>query len=331
MAWDKLAFDIYMASANGYIEFKRRKGTVDLRNSIESIEGHIAEGFLATARCASYTQAARTLNVHPARLRKQLRWLESGIGEALFIHQDNALLLTPAGQSLQQRLSSRFFQAQPEQQPPPCAQVVRLAIPESILSDVVGRYLIDFLRKNAAVRLEVTPLDHGRLTQGEVMVWLADPDQPRPDPGFAMTPPRQLARLPYHACIAKRYAREPRLPCVVADLRDYMLVQQQRDLSVVSFEPWNALVRQRHNSVAVTHAHQWSVDLIKHAACVGLMPGYITRVDPNLQLLKGLFSKPMEQVVWLSTSPLAERRQDVALVVKLIRQAFDERREWFDD
>ncbi|WP_417312609.1 LysR family transcriptional regulator [Ectopseudomonas khazarica] len=292
------------------------------------IERLVARSFLATARCASFKQAARSLNMHPTVLRKQLRRLETSLGEALFVYQDRALALTSRGLSLQAELASRHRDLRPEvgfaERPE-----LRLALPEWVLNDVLGRHLVAFLRRHAGVRLELLRQDQGPLLQSEVMIWLADPDQARPDPGFAMTRPQRLASVEFQACIGKRYARERRLPARLCDLHDYMLVQRPDTSASAVFAPWNALVDARGSAVTRAHSQQWTMELIRHAACIGLMPHYTSHIDANLQLLPGLFARPMRQSIWLACAPLSAQREDVMSLQALIHNAFAERRDWF--
>jgi len=288
----------------------------------------VARSFLTTARCASFKQAARSLNLPPMVLRRQLQRLEKTVGEALFVYQERALALTVRGRTLQAELAAQYQDLRPDagllEKPK-----LRLALPDRVLNDILGRHLVAFLRRDAGVHLELIRQEHGPLMQSEVMIWLADPSQARPDPGFAMTRPQSLACIDFEACIAKRYARERRLPASLDDLHDYMLVQQSDISTSALFSPWNALVDSRRSAVTRVHSQQWAMELVKHAACVGLMPNYITHLDANLQSLPNLFTQSMRQSIWLSCAPLSAQREDVVGLVTLIQDAFEERRQWF--
>ena len=72
------------------------------------VERQVAVCFLTTARCASFKQAARSLNLPPMVLRRQLQRLEKSIGDALFIYQKRALVLTIRGRSLRDELVARY-------------------------------------------------------------------------------------------------------------------------------------------------------------------------------------------------------------------------------
>jgi len=296
--------------------------------AVAEVERQVARSFLTTARCASFKQAARSLNLPPMVLRRQLQRLEKTVGEALFVYQERALALTVRGRTLQAELAAQYQDLRPDagllEKPK-----LRLALPDRVLNDILGRHLVAFLRRDAGVHLELIRQEHGPLMQSEVMIWLADPSQARPDPGFAMTRPQSLACIDFEACIAKRYARERRLPASLDDLHDYMLVQQSDISTSALFSPWNALVDSRRSAVTRVHSQQWAMELVKHAACVGLMPNYITHLDANLQSLPNLFTQSMRQSIWLSCAPLSAQREDVVGLVTLIQDAFEERRQWF--
>ncbi|MCF4989776.1 hypothetical protein GIW60_10165 [Pseudomonas gessardii] len=186
------------------------------------------------------------------------------------------------------------------------------------------------MRKYPAIQLEVIPLTGEPTRQADVMVWLADADRPRPSPGFAMTTPQRLARIDYSPHMAKRYCRGNRLPTRIADLSDFMLVQGRTNAPVAAFEPWNRLVKQRQRALVQVHSQEWVREWIKHSACVGLLPNYITRLDKNLLALTPLFSEPMERLAWLSIAPLTADQPYVQTLVALIRKVFEERRDWFE-
>lgn len=294
-----------------------------------TIDHQLAQIFLTSARCACFRQAARSLNLHIVSMRKKLRKLEASVGSPLFVYKGRELSLSAAGRELQQTLTEQFGDLHPEgvsvHRSP-----VRLAVPTALLTDLLARDLISWLRKDAALRLEIIPLEGEPEKLAEVMVWIADPAKPRPNPGFAMTKPLMLARIPYHAHMAKRYAGK-RLPSSVADLQDFMLVQYAGNTTVDSFEPWNQLIRQRQSSVIQVHSQDWVADLLRNSSCIGLLPGYISHIDRNLMSLKALFEPALARVVWISTAPLTSGQQEVQALVSLIRKAFDDRHNWFNE
>lgn len=292
-----------------------------------TIDHQLAQIFLTSARCACFRQAARSLNLHIVPMRKKLRKLEATVGTPLFLYKGRELSLSATGRELQQLLIQKFGDPHPEDVSVQRA-LVRLAVPTALLTDLLARDLISWLRNDAAVRLEIIPQEGEPERLAEVMIWITDPGTPRPTPSFAMTTPLMLARIPYRAHMAKRYAGK-RLPSSVADLKDFMLVQLAGNTTVDSFEPWNQLIRQRQSAVIQVHSQEWVVDLLRNSSCIGLLPGYISHVDRNLLPLDELFETALERVVWISTSPLAAEQSEVQTLVSLIYKAFEDRHNWF--
>ncbi|WP_314408165.1 LysR family transcriptional regulator [Pseudomonas kuykendallii] len=97
------------------------------------IDRDLAKAFSVTARCACFRQAARSLNVHPTSLRKQLRNLEVEIGEQLLHYQERALHLTNAGTLLHQELARRYADLNADDT---YAELIRIAAPEALLNDI---------------------------------------------------------------------------------------------------------------------------------------------------------------------------------------------------
>lgn len=290
------------------------------------IDHQLAQIFLTSARCACFRQTARSLNLHVTPMRRKLMKLEASIGSPLFYYENRKLRLSPAGKLLQQALIERFGDL-----PPDVVSTrprIRLAVPSDLLDDFLARDLIAWLRKDAAMNLEIRPLEGIPQEPAEVTVWIADPDSPRPDPGFAMSRPTMLARLHYCAHMAKRYAGS-RLPRAASDLTDFMLAQHSANASIKSFEPWNKLVRQRQSSVTQVHSQAWVRELVRNSACVGLLPSYVAKLDKNLVALESLFGQRIERVAWLSVAPLAANLREVEMLTSIVLRAFEQRREWF--
>lgn len=299
------------------------------RIDMQWIDTHCAQYFLASARCASFKQAARSLNISAAVLRKKLLVLEQCIGTPLFLYQDNKLSLTLVGKRLQKDLSSRQELWPPGKIESARPASVVIAVADMLLRDVLTRDLITFLRRNATSHLELVPLQGVPSSKADIMLWLADPGSPRPDPGFATTQPIRLAQIRYCAHLAKRYAPRNALPWRLEQLDDYLLVQVSGHHDIAALEPWNRLIRRRAGGIAQTSDPHLALELIRNCACIGLLPDYIARLDKTLLPLPQLFDAPLLQYAWLSTHAQAAARPEVRNLVEVIQQAFIKRREWF--
>lgn len=300
------------------------------RSLAAGIDPLLAQAFTVSARCGCFMQAARSLNIKVTLLRKQLAQLETQLQCSLFSHADNGIALSREGLQLQAQLIALAH----ERDLPVIEQpLIRLAVAESILHDILGRDLVALLRRNASVRLDIITLDSELSLQAvsaDVVVWLAGTDSPLPGPSFAVSEPRCLARLDYLPHIAKRYSRVTSRPDSLDDLADFLLVQWQHDRQVSSFVPWNELVDQRLAGVVQLHAYELMLEMIRCSACIGLLPAYMSRFDRGLIALPGLFDQPMQRQVWMAVNVQSQEEAQVQMIVDLIQHAFEERLEWFE-
>lgn len=294
------------------------------------IEPEVARYFLVSARCGCFMQAARSLNIKSTLLRKRLAQLEEQVRHALFTYQGNGLVLSRDGLQLQAQLIALAH----ERRLPVVEQpLIRLAVAEPILHDILGRDLIALLRRNASVRLEIISIDSHLSLQAvdvDVVLWLSDTDGPAPGPSFPIQPPRPLARLHYLPHIAKRYSRLTTRPDSVDDLDDYMLVQWQPDMQVDALQPWNHVVEQRRAAVVQVQAYSLMQEMIRCGACIGLLPHYMSSFDRGLVALPGLLADSMQRQVWLAVNAQVQDAQAVQVIVELIVGTFEGRKEWFD-
>ncbi|WP_026286425.1 LysR family transcriptional regulator [Pseudomonas umsongensis] len=301
-----------------------------LHSRIAGIDPVLLQSFRVSARCGCFMQAARSLNIKSTQLRKQLAQLETQLQRSLFCHSGNGFALSRDGLQLQAQLMAL---ARERDLPVIEQPLIRLAVAESILHDILGRDLVSLLRRNASVRLDIISLDSElslRAISADVVVWLAGTDSPSPGPSFAISEPQRLARLDYLPHIAKRYSRVAARPDSLGDLADFMLVQWQHDRQVETFGPWNRLVEQRLAGVVQLHSYELMLEMIRCSACIGLLPHYMSRFDRGLLALPGLFNQPMQRQVWMAVNADSRNEAEVQGVVELIRNTFNERREWFE-
>jgi len=323
-----------------FIEPTGRQGVTDYRAPqvkgdtwlavVAGIEDEVVQYFMVSARCGCFMQAARSLNVRATQLRKQLALLEERLQRSLFNFQGSALTLSRDGQQLHAQLTSL---ARERQLPVVEQPIIRLAVAESILHDILGRDLVSLLRRNASLRLDIISLDSDLALQtitADVVLWLTADDLPKPAPSFATSKPLRLARLDYMPHIAKRYSRVTARPDSVDDLADFLLVQWQQDRQVDSFRPWNTLVDERLAGVVQLHSYELMLEMIRCSACIGLLPAYMSRYDRGLIALPGLFAEPMQRQVWLAVNADSREQSEVQMLVELIHNTFRERRDWFE-
>lgn len=295
------------------------------------LDAEVAQYFLVSARCGCFMQAARSLNVRPTLLRKHLALLEEQLQRTLFRFQGSALTLTRDGQLFHAQLVALAH----ERKLPVIEQpMIRLAVAQTILHDILGRDLVALLRRNASVRLEIISLDSELSLQAvsaDVVVWLAGTESSAPGPSFAVSEPERLAQLNYLPHIAKRYSRVTARPVDLDDLADFLLVQWLHERPVESFRPWNEVVDQRLAGVVQLHCYGLMLEMVRCSACIGLLPSYMGRFDRGLVALPGLFGQAMQRQVWMAVNARSTDCEQTRVIVELIRNTFHERREWFEN
>jgi DNA-binding transcriptional LysR family regulator len=155
----------------------------------------VAHYFLVSARCGCFMQAARSLNIKATLLRKRLAQLEQQVRHVLFSYQGSGLVLSRDGQHLQAQLIALAH----ERRLPVLEQpLIRLAVAEPILHDILGRDLIALLRRNASVRLEIISSTASCPCKRWTSMWCCGcrtPKAPRPDRALSPKP-----RAPWPAC-----------------------------------------------------------------------------------------------------------------------------------
>lgn len=248
------------------------------------------------------------------------------------MHEGNALSLTREGRIVQaagQRLveDSQSHADLHRQQP-----LVRLAVAESVLHDVLSRELWGYLRKNANLRVALAELREGwpeSAGPAEIAIWIADPGRPHPAMEGHFAAPARIAELEYQPHIGKRYSRERTRPASEDELDDYLLAQLHGQATSAALAPWNRRVAARQSGVIEVQSHDLLLQAILWGACIGLLPHYAGRLERNLAALPQVFDEPMRREVWMSVQPEAENRVEVRALLDLIEHAFDDRRDWF--
>jgi DNA-binding transcriptional LysR family regulator len=210
--------------------------------------------------------------------------------------------------------------------------LVRVAVAEPLLHDILNRELLGFVRQHANVRLDLLRLDsHAgqEPVEADVVVWLTNPQAQAPRLSFPVAELSCLAELEYIPHIAKRYSREASRPRSLVELQDYMLVSLHSYANIPSLQPWNSAVGTRRSGVTQVNSYELMRQMVQWSACVGLLPHYACALEKNLQPLPELFAREMKMQVWMAVHGDEAHREEVARLVALVRAAFEAHREWF--
>ncbi|MDD1016670.1 LysR family transcriptional regulator [Pseudomonas rubra] len=288
----------------------------------------LVDCFLTTVRCSSFKQAARSLNLQPALLRRKLEVLEDNLGVSLLLYRDNQLILTQAGRDLHQQLRTRLKE---------CSDVgdnrrpLRIGIDDTLLHDMLVRTLITFTRENARRCLEIIPLQSARCLphqELDLALWTTSPGAQIPQPRHCLQPLDPPVIIRYLPFVATRYAREAARPLSLARLDDFRLIQLEQYQDSAAFAPWNHLIDRRRSGVTYIRAPGLAFHMIKGGAGIGLLPNYIRHLDRTLLPMPDLFDEPMQQQVLLSVHADNQSDADVSCLANYINLLFAERRDW---
>jgi DNA-binding transcriptional LysR family regulator len=98
-----------------------------------------------------------------------------------------------------------------------------------------------------------------------------------------------------------------------------------------SLQPWNSTVGTRRSGVTQVNSYELMRQMIQWSACVGLLPHYVCALDKTLQPLPDLFDRGMPMQVWMAVHRDEAHREEVARLAALVRAAFEQLREWFQN
>ena len=257
------------------------------------INQQTALDFLATAHCACFKQAARSLNVPVVALRRKLEVLEDQIGSPIFIYKGNKLILTRTGQRLHDYLITSFGR---DTQSKPVSKntiTTRIAIEEPLLSDIVCRELIAYIRENADLRLDVrAECNEAMLATGQYDIGLylcrSDGTCANTTEGYNL---EKVGILMYRLFIASRYARKLAIPMSTHDLDNFMLVIPPADVEFTHSPAWKSLVERHKGGSTQIRGHTLTRALIVGGACIGALPSYSLKIEKSIIVLPGLFDE----------------------------------------
>lgn len=115
--------------------------------------------FVAVADAASFTLAAARLHSTQSTVSQHLARLEGAVGQALIDRNARPVALTPAGERLigyARRLLSLQAEAQTLLADPAGTAVLRIGVPDDIVTPAMSRQFARFAERHRHIRLDVT-------------------------------------------------------------------------------------------------------------------------------------------------------------------------------
>ncbi|MFY1028795.1 LysR substrate-binding domain-containing protein [Pseudomonas asiatica] len=295
------------------------------------IDEQLALEFFATARCASFKQAARGLNVPVVGLRKRLEKLEEHVGAPVFVYKHNKLALTRTGERVSQYLCQLFgpdgLGKDGEKEIPK----LTLAITEPVLSDIVNRDLVAYVRDHAEMQLEIhSECTLQMLSEGEVDVgiFFMSPDDESAlggQPGYRF---EQLGRIGHALFISSRYSRSVTLPVHSLDLHNFMLVVPWDDEILAGSRKWESIMADHQGGTTRVKSYNLSRGLVVGGACIGVLPDYSRKMERNILPVPGFLDDLEEKDVYLVIKSKLVRHPQVLEIRRLIKKSFFDKKDW---
>jgi len=128
--------------------------------------------FEAAARRGSIKEAALELAVTPGAVSQQIKSLEADLGVPLFVRKTRAIQLTPAGQSLQPKISDAFLQIRQSVDQVRPTKTPKLRI--SSTNALISKWLLPRLHKFTADQPDLQVHIDSELSAGEGAETVAD-------------------------------------------------------------------------------------------------------------------------------------------------------------
>lgn len=295
------------------------------------ITDQLALEFFATARCASFKQAARGLNVPAVLLRKRMEKLEEHLGAPVFVYKCNKLVLTRTGQKLRDHLSQSFGREALVKRGTRETLILSMAITEPVLSDIVNRDLVAFVRDNADIRLDIhSECNLQTLSESDVDVGIAllGSDEVKaidhhPDYRF-----ERLGRIGHALFISSRYSRNVTLPVDGLDLRNFMLVIPWDDDILSGSSGWTSVMAEHEGGITRVKSYNLARGLIVGGACIGVLPDYSRRLEKNILPMPGFLGDLDEKDAYLAIKMQLIYDTRVLELRRQIKKSFSDKKEW---
>lgn len=294
------------------------------------IDDQLALEFFATARCANFKQAARGLNVPVVGLRKRLEKLEEHIGAPVFVYRHNKLALTRTGERVSKYLCQLFGSGGLGKAGEKEVPRLTIAITEPVLSDIVNRDLVAYVRDHAEMQLEIhSECTVRMLAEGEVDVGIAfvspDDEALNRHPMYRFEP---LGRIGHALFISSRYSRSVTLPAESLDLHNFMLVVPWDDEILAGSPKWATIMAEHQGGTTRVKSYNLSRGLVVGGACIGVLPDYSRKMERNILPVPGFLDDLEKKHVYLVIKTKLVRNPQALEIRRLIKKSFFDKKDW---
>ena len=298
------------------------------------VDDQLAVEFFATVRCASFKQAARGLNIPVVGLRKRLEKLEEHIGTPLFVYKNNKLSLTRTGERVSQSLCQLFGPDGLGNAGERELSRLSIAVTEPVLSDIVNRDLVAYVRDHAEMQLEIHSectaqmISECKVDVGITFVSPGDDDIIDRHPAYKF---ERLGRIGHELFISSRYSRSGALPVKNLDLHDFMLVVPWDDEFLASSIKWKSIMAQYNGGTTKVKNYSLSRALVIGGACIGVLPEYSQKMERTLRPLPGFLDDLEEKHVYLVIKTKLLRNPQALEIHKLFKKSFLDKNDWLSE
>jgi DNA-binding transcriptional LysR family regulator len=247
--------------------------------------------FKSVAEAGSFTQAGENLNLSQSAISRQISALENSLGIPLFHRHARGLILTEHGEILYQSTNKVFDELQHVQ--------ARLSDSNHTPQGELTITTVDFIASTwLAPRISLFKDSYPDI---QITVLLDDRlyDLGRREADVAIRPlkteqsnmiEKHIKTLDLHLCASKAYLKKHGKPENLEDLRDHVMLGFPQNIQSPFVTPnwiFNKLNidTQNNKNVLTMNSLNARYTAIQNMAGIGALPDYISRNDPELEIL----------------------------------------------
>ena len=282
------------------------------------------------AKARSIRAAARNLKISENTLRRHIDALEQRLSEAVLQRSPRGVELTDAGHHIVatgQQMHEAYhanYRLSNKRQRRPAAGTLRLGATDGLATYWLMPHLAQHQRENPQLNVQLVVdlgIEERSYGASDISIRL----MPTSDEAYVSSPLATLHLLPYAApAYLERYGR----PTGIEDWQQHRIIWQS-GVDLRSMLPAYLPLTARSNIVLESNSSALHYAAIKDGVGIGILPTYVSLVDPELIPLDIITPAPRQQLYLTYRRQLLDVR---ARAVQWIRRIFDGRTyPWFAD